>query len=228
MSYILDALRKSDQKRRQGAAPSLASVAILGEQTRRPTLLWFAFLAVALLIAGILIGWWRPWQAVQSPASPVLAVEQPAVRTRETRSVPVEPRYRASSPAPAQALAAPVQAPVPAASASAAKPPQTAAAATEPAAPLATKPSGAEPGLAMAEPKVLARADLPPAIQQEIPKMVVALHAYSSKPESRLVSVNDQLLHEGEALTPGLVLEEITPDGMVFSYKGYRFRHGVQ
>ena len=40
--------------------------------------------------------------------------------------------------------------------------------------------------------------------------------------------LNDQLLHEGESLSPGLVLEQITPDGMVFSFRGYRFRQGVQ
>jgi hypothetical protein len=35
-------------------------------------------------------------------------------------------------------------------------------------------------------------------------------------------------MREGGYLTPGLMLEQITPDGMIFSYKGYRFRHGLQ
>jgi hypothetical protein len=36
------------------------------------------------------------------------------------------------------------------------------------------------------------------------------------------------MLQEGEDLAPGIRLEQITPDGMIFSYKGYRFRRGVQ
>jgi hypothetical protein len=29
-------------------------------------------------------------------------------------------------------------------------------------------------------------------------------------------------------VVPGLELEEITPDGMIFGYKGYRFHRGVK
>ena len=58
--------------------------------------------------------------------------------------------------------------------------------------------------------------------------MSVSLHAYSSKPGNRLVSINNRLLNEGDSLTPGLVLEEITRRDMIFTYKGYRFRQPVQ
>jgi len=236
MSYILDALRKSDQQRRQGAAPTLASTPMLGAETRRPKFLWMGLLAAAMLISGILIGGWRPWQAGHEPAPVAIVAGPPSDRATEAekRSLPLTPRVEVAPnlPAPGQLVVTPGQASV--APSPAEKPRQLAAAAVEPAqpiapvAPVAPKPASAEPGPAVAESKVLARADLPPAIQQDIPKLVVALHAYSSKPGSRLVSVNDQLLHEGEELTPGLILEQITPDGMVFSYKGYRFRNGVR
>jgi hypothetical protein len=36
------------------------------------------------------------------------------------------------------------------------------------------------------------------------------------------------MLHEGEYVASGLRLEQITPDGMIFSYKGYRFSRGVR
>ncbi len=74
----------------------------------------------------------------------------------------------------------------------------------------------------------MAKAELPPAIQQELPPMAVSLHAYSGKPSNRLVGINDKLLQEGDALMPGLILEEVTRKDMIFSYKGYRFRQGVQ
>ena len=71
-------------------------------------------------------------------------------------------------------------------------------------------------------------AELPPAIQQEIPAMTIQLHAYSSNPTERLVSINSRMLREGGSLAPGIRLEQITPDGMIFSYKGYRFQRGAR
>ena len=75
--------------------------------------------------------------------------------------------------------------------------------------------------------EVLAMAELPLAIQQELPSMSISVHAYSSKARERLVGINGRLLHEGENAAPGLKLEQITPDGMILSYKGYTFRRGV-
>ena len=53
-------------------------------------------------------------------------------------------------------------------------------------------------------------------------------HLYSGKPKDRLVGINDRTLREGDSVEPGLVLEQITPDGMVLSYKGYRFLRGTR
>jgi len=58
--------------------------------------------------------------------------------------------------------------------------------------------------------------------------MKVQLHAYANEPSDRLVSINDMRLREGEYLMNGLRLEKITPDGMIFSYKSYRFQRGIR
>ena len=226
MSYILDALRKSDQQRRQGVAPTLSSAQIQDEENPRPKFFWLILTAFALLLAGILIGWWRPWQTPQPPAAAPVAARQeapPAVPPPAPVQTVIAPAPR---PAPAPALAAPAAADPPVRASATLSPPAPKPAAAEPA--VAPAPPPAEAAQTGSETKAVARNELPPALQQELPKMVVALHAYSSKPKSRLVSINDQLLHEGESLSPGLVLEQITPDGMVFSFRGYRFRQGVQ
>lgn len=70
--------------------------------------------------------------------------------------------------------------------------------------------------------------ELPASVRQELPAMQVLLHLYSPAVKKRFVTINNQTLQEGEPVAPGLVLEQITPDGMVLSYKGYRFRRGVQ
>jgi hypothetical protein len=63
MSYILDALRKSDQQRRRGAAPTLPLGQATAVAPKQPALLIYGLLAAVLLGAGMAIGWLRPWQA---------------------------------------------------------------------------------------------------------------------------------------------------------------------
>ena len=50
----------------------------------------------------------------------------------------------------------------------------------------------------------------------------------SNKSVNSIVSINSRMLKEGESLAPGLRLEQITPDGVILSYKGYRFQHGIR
>ncbi len=240
MSYILDALRKADQQRQQGAAPTLSSVQLPAEEAGPRVLPWLLGLAATVFLAGILIGWLQPWKA-EPPPGPLPAVEA-FVAKAPAAAPPPPPRHQPVPPAPPLPAPAPV-----AAVAMAPAPVQTPPAVARPAMPAvvaATPPVVAvrtpaaatpEPAVAAAaksapvpEQKVMAKAELPPAIQQELPAMSVSLHAYSAKPGNRLVSINNQLLNEGDSLTPGLVLQEITRQDMIFSYKGYRFRQSVQ
>ena len=78
------------------------------------------------------------------------------------------------------------------------------------------------------EQRVMTLGELPLSILQDLPSMQISLHLHSTKPANRFVSINNQMLQEGAYPAPGLKLEQITPDGMVFSFKGYRFRRGVQ
>ena len=196
MSYILDALKKSDQQRKQGMAPTLP--ATQAEAVRPIQTTYYGLLAAVLLLAGIIIGWLRPWEA------------------------PVQQPLAATSPAPLPA-APPAAAPLPVVqvlpnSKAAARPdaPKSGLQATDQA---HSAPAPVAAAVAMAE--------LPAAIQQEIPAMAIQLHAYASNPADRLVSINSHMLGEGATLAPGLRLEQITPDGMIFSFKGYRFQRGV-
>ncbi len=241
MSYILDALRKADQQRQQGAAPTLSSVQLPAEEAGPRVLPWLLGLAATVFIAGILIGWLQPWKA-EPPPGPLPAVEAFVAKAPATapqplpRHQPVPPAPPLPAPAPVAAVAmapAPVQTPP-----AVARPAMPAVVAATPPVVAVRTPAAAatpEPVVAAAaksapvpEQKVMAKAELPPAIQQELPAMSVSLHAYSAKPGNRLVSINNQLLNEGDSLTPGLVLQEITRQDMIFSYKGYRFRQSVQ
>jgi general secretion pathway protein B len=98
-----------------------------------------------------------------------------------------------------------------------------------PAAPPVTSPQPvpAVPASVQAPPadgRVLDLSELPASIRAELPKLLVSGHVWSEEAALRLLSVDDRLLHEGGEAAPGVNLEEITPSGAVFAYKGWRFR----
>lgn len=232
MSYILEALKKSDQQRQRGATPTLPTSLVAIAAPKQPVFLYYGLLAVVVLATGILIGWLRPWQAEQpAPATEPVAAKPPISASHQPAPPPLpEPPEMARKPV--QELPSPNSTPAvqPAPMVAAVKPDMPTPAKTEThSAPSAvTAPMPEKPADPAQEQKVIPMAELPLQIQQEIPAMTIPLHAYSSKPRDRLVSINDRMLKEGESLTPGLRLEQITPDGLIFSYKGYRFRRGVQ
>ncbi|MDD4882755.1 MAG: general secretion pathway protein GspB [Gallionellaceae bacterium] len=88
-------------------------------------------------------------------------------------------------------------------------------------------PDVASAAAPLAGEKEISLAELPLTIRQEIPAMSIPLHTYSSTPKERIVGINGRLLQEGDYLLPELRVEQITPDGVVFSYKKYRFSHGL-
>jgi general secretion pathway protein B len=199
MSYILDALKKSDQQRNLGTPPTLQFAQAMMPAQKRPSIFYYGLLAVVLLGAGVAIGLLRPWQAEQMPAE----------------TVPI---------APGAPLTIPPQA-APTTMAASPEVPANTAHENE-AAPVRQKPGN--PATNEQEQQALSFDELPAQIQREIPEIAVQLHAYSSKPAERLAYINSKKLREGDSVMPGLTLEQITPDGMIFNYKGYRFRRGIR
>ncbi|HYD59967.1 MAG TPA: general secretion pathway protein GspB [Noviherbaspirillum sp.] len=212
MSYILEALKKAEAERRGGtqhAAPLLPPIAAAAGQKpawRRP-LPWAAFaaLGVTLACAG--------WFAV-------------------TRTDAPTPRVAATTPAPAIAAVPPVvpreKPSMPEALEDAAEKPK---AKTPPKKTVERKRSGPneEPKTAKTtapDAPVGTLHDLPTHIQGEIPSLSIGGYIYSGNKADRSVLINKRLLREGDEVAPGLVLEKMTPSGMVFNYKGYRYRRG--
>lgn len=70
--------------------------------------------------------------------------------------------------------------------------------------------------------RLYALRDLPASVRKGLPPLSLSAFMYASDPAGRMVRVNDQMLHEGQDLSPGLRLQEITPDGVIFSYQGFR------
>ena len=203
MSYILDALRKSDQLRRRGAAPTLLTLqpsAVVHK--KRPGLLAYGLLAVVLVGAGVVIGFLRPWQTEQAAPAVTAKAPQPAPVPRPEPPANAKPQTDGAQQA--SNAAAPGSAVIP----------------PERRVDIAAADAAGETVISMEQ--------LPLAIRQGLPAMTISVHAYSGNPRNRMIGIGSKVLREGDAVAPGLQLEEITPDGMIFGYKGYRFRRGVK
>lgn len=213
MSYILDALQKAEQERRRGAVPGLQAPLAQAPTAARPAYGLYAMLALLLLVAGVLIGWWQPWRAPAQPQPVAQPLPAPVVEPAHSAIAQPSPAPVAVTPGvPAPPLAAPLPAP--------ARP----LPAPEPALVASSNPPASLP---TSEDTPLLES-LPASVRQGIPAMTVLVHSYSSQRKDRLVIVNNKPLHEGDSLVSGLRLEEITTEGMIFSYQGYHFRTGVR
>ncbi|HET9700434.1 MAG TPA: general secretion pathway protein GspB [Burkholderiales bacterium] len=65
--------------------------------------------------------------------------------------------------------------------------------------------------------------ELPQALREALPPLSIRGYVHSEDPASRLVVVNDRMLHEGDEVAADLKLERIDPEGMVLNFRGYRF-----
>jgi general secretion pathway protein B len=69
--------------------------------------------------------------------------------------------------------------------------------------------------------------DLPASTRLQIPTITVSAHIYSSNPVQRSIVINNKFLEEGDYVLDNLILHEITTDGAIFDFNGTRFRYGV-
>jgi general secretion pathway protein B len=249
MSFVLEALRKSEQERQQATAPGLgvlfpATVEERSVSTVRPALI-AASLAVAMAAA---LWFTLRTQGSISPASPKVVAAgtlpepqksaEPAVSA--PISAPLDGRGNsgtAPSPSiPAKVSAAAVETTsvksksrervVPSGSsnnssviASTRSTDKTAPSTPANSSPEAIRPAVTAPESANGEPARDSSTTLP----KDVPPMTIAGYIHDDQ-EGSMAMINDKLVREGEEVAPGLRLEKILADGAIFVYKGHRFR----
>ena len=186
MSYILDALRKSDQQRQRGAPPTLLTALATRGAPSPPARLRYGLLALALVGAGVAIGWLRPWEPEQAAPVVRLAAKPPASQPVPMPTAPI-PKSEPEAPLPSAAPAPPVT-PLPILT-------KQRAPADKPGAPhqATTDVSGkaqkltpkkrvdTETAAVVPEQSAITMAELPLSIQQELPAMSIMVHADSEK-----------------------------------------------
>lgn len=230
MSYILDALRRSQAERERGQVPGLDArpTAVAAVPSAPPGQRWrrVGLGALALVGAGLMLLWWL--RAVL-PAAPTL----PAVVASAERPAPAVPLPTTLAPATAPVPApvpAPVQVPAPATLptvVSAHVPPP--AAVVLPAAPAVaqTRPApgtaaAAAPVPAASAPARTPLAALTPAQRRELPPLVLGGSIWSDSALGRFVIVNGQVVREGETAALGVVVERIEPKAVLLRWRELR------
>jgi general secretion pathway protein B len=242
MSFILDALKKSENERQRTIGPSLADAPIRRVQTDRP---WWVFAVGALLLVNLIVlvvvltrdhgastavapaasvpvG--VPTPAAQAPtatpAPPARSQPQtatnPAVRSLADEADPYADNYSQSAP---ETYSAPDNPDLAAAAAVPDGPPMVRSIEAPAVAPL--------PNQSVFESRQAQEA-LPTwstltAGGAVLPELRLDIHVYSTVPTERFVFVNMRKYLEGQTLNEGAVVERIRADGAVLNYQGTRF-----
>lgn len=228
MSYILDALRKSETERRQGQVPDLGQqVQLIHRPRKRRGLSAAAWVALALLVNAVVIAvlFWP--EQDPTTARTGVDIETPVAapaRLDTTPSGPDETTEALDQTSPEMPVlqtgemeeADPQVVPTPEVSEK----------------PTIIVPSASigDDNPVLPEPETSGRVphlvELPLSFQKSIPDLTFNSHLYSSDPSSSRVMINDNYLRAGDQFS-GLRIERITEDGVVLSKQGQSFRVGT-
>ena len=204
MSFILDALKKSETERQQQGPSDFANVPSSHESTGAPRWLWVLGLLLAVnltVLLGVLLRNDTP-EIVPASAQASGAQQEPAAGASFSEQIR-EAREKESA---TRANAGPT---------------------TEGAAEPATVPAQPRPQ-PRPQPE-LSVAALPTADeliangQLQMTDLHLDIHVYSEKPADRFVFINMVRHREKSRLAEGPLVREITPEGVVLDYRGTRF-----
>jgi general secretion pathway protein B len=203
MSYILEALRRSQAERERGQVPGLNAqpAAVAALPTQREAVSWRWLLPAglgALAVVALSLWLWR------TPASPPAVVAVPAPAPVPASAVlpsptPLPVVVSAPPPAPATQAPAVAAAPVPVPSASA---------------PAAT-------------PRTVRLSELSAEQRRELPPLSLGGSVWSESALSRFVIVNGQVVREGDTAAPGVVVDRIGPKAVWLRWRELRLELAI-
>jgi general secretion pathway protein B len=228
MSFILDALKKSEIERQRQSLPGLMDTPPAKRQGRLP--LWAVLLGVllAINIVVLIVVLMRNG----SPAAAALTNRHTDIAAADAKAPAVAEHF---SPLDAPPVYAPE---IPVTAGDGASTDKSAATLS---APLTAPHSSAQRSAPRAssrrpDPVLIdenAKADneeVLPSINelnltgaQALPELHLDVHVYATKPADRFIYINMRKYHEGNALQEGPVVEHIRRDGVVLNFQGLRF-----
>ncbi len=204
MSFILDALRKSEAERQQNSGAEFAAVPSSPGTPSTPRWLWIVGSLLAVNLA-VLLG--LLWQADDEPRQVVTDLPQrPPEPQRQLRPSFAEQVSAARQRLPAQQEQSAVVSP------------------EEDERPVV------QAVLISQDPSSVSPEELYPSILEmrasgslDIPELHLDIHVFNAEPDDRFIFINMVKLREGSQLDEGPVVLEITRDGVVLEYQGDTF-----
>ena len=205
MSFILDALKKSETERQRQGGAEFAAVPVSPRAAAVPRWLWIVGLLLVINL-GVLIGLLlRPDPTEAQLTLPRVEASVPAPATDDLRPS-FEQKVAAARQRPPEQQTEPLEA---------------AAAATTPV---------VQAVLISQDPSAVPASARYPSIEEvrasgtlRLPDLHLDIHVYSEAPKDRFVFINMAKLREGSQLAEGPVVAEITPDGVVLGHEGQYF-----
>ncbi len=192
MSYILDALKKSDQERQQNAGPSLQTMQRPHVINRRSTAFNLTVVAiVALICFSVTVSWY--FYTALSVKTDANVVNAPQTILEEDESAVVAATEKVLTE------------------------PDVSKKTTDDTGINPNKTESVEPKLI--PDVVLQYWELPDPVQKAIPAMTFSFHVYSDNATRRTIIINNRRMREGSLVSEGLTLEEITQEGVIFNWK---------
>jgi general secretion pathway protein B len=225
MSFILDALKKSELERQRQSVPGLVDSGVARPRPRLPAwavalglLLAVNLLVLLFVLTRSFLSSPHAQATVQPRANDAPAVAAPAVAAAGAESQggpPAAPVYAPEIPV-TPSLAAAVPAPEAARSVNAVGS-------------ISNKVRRRDPLLTDEDYKVNDDELLPTINEvtltgaQALPELHLDVHVFATRPAERFVYVNMRKYHEGATLQEGPTIERIRRDGVILRYQGLRF-----
>jgi len=226
MSFILEALRKSEAERAghtTAGPPSALGIGAPVDSARRTRLTWPWALSIGIAALATALGWWALNQS--NGAGQPIPPPDDAASVETNAAVPA-----AHSPPPPAAL--------PQSSIAATPEPQTPSAMV----PLLTQalppsPNSGEDATANTPPTtqrdddatavspsdVPQRHQLPSAVRATLPELRLDVHRYRANPQQRFVLINMHRASTGDTLANGLEVLDIVEHGVIVRWRGQPF-----
>jgi general secretion pathway protein B len=196
MSFILDALKKSEVERQRQTTPGLIETAVTPRRSR--VALWLIVLG-GLLAINFAVLLFVLLRGSATPAAPPIPAARPAAK--EAPAASAAPEHFSPMDAPVYAPEIPVA----------------------PNAPPAAKPSPAPQNDKPEDTELLPLISEVDLGSLALPELHLDVHVYATKPAERFVYINMRKYHEGATLEEGPVIERIRRDGVVLNFHGVRF-----
>jgi general secretion pathway protein B len=228
MSYILDALKKSEQNRSQGEVPGLNSFQNQPRPPRSTSRIILYLLIATLLINALVLG---VWVISRQPEAPLVADDLPGTIVNEIDQPLVEnvavigSAEIVTESTPAPTITAPAET-------TSQTEPEDSGAGSIP----ITEPATAVADIVREEPlpddevptaKLIKYNSLPTEVRSELGTLGISAHYYANTPSTRMASINGRIMRQGESVKDDLVLEKITRKGVIFTFRKYRFSMDV-